>query len=79
MFRTILLTFALLTAALPARADETVKPVPAMALHGDPKYAPDFKNFDYVNPDAPKGGTLRLFAEGTFDNLNPYIVKGQSP
>jgi microcin C transport system substrate-binding protein len=57
-------------------ADETVKPQPAIALHGDPKYAPDFKHFDYVNPDAPKGGTLRLHDEGTFDSLNPFIVKG---
>lgn len=81
MFRinlTLCLLLALLLPAAAARADETVTPQPAIALHGDPKYAPDFKHFDYVNPDAPKGGTLRLFSEGTFDNLNPYIVKGQA-
>jgi microcin C transport system substrate-binding protein len=49
---------------------------PGMSLFGDLKYGPDFKNFDYVNPDAPKGGTMRLSAIGTFDTLNPYVVKG---
>jgi microcin C transport system substrate-binding protein len=47
-----------------------------MSLFGDLKYGPDFKHFDYVNPDAPKGGTMRLSAIGTFDTLNPYVVKG---
>ena len=46
------------------------------ALHGDLKYPADFKNFEYANPDAPKGGTLNLSAVGTFDSLNPFIVKG---
>src|SRR6516162_4918949 len=47
-----------------------------MSLFGDLKYGPDFKHFDYVNPDAPKGGTMRYAAIGTFDNLNPFIIKG---
>ncbi|MDP1670607.1 MAG: extracellular solute-binding protein, partial [Alphaproteobacteria bacterium] len=45
---------------------------------GDLKYPPDFKRFDYVNPDAPKGGTLRLSAVGGFDSLNPFILKGDA-
>ena len=49
-----------------------------VAMHGDLKYGPDFSNFDYVNPDAPKGGEVRQFAIGSFDNLNPFILKGQS-
>ncbi|MDX1574810.1 MAG: extracellular solute-binding protein, partial [Kiloniellales bacterium] len=48
----------------------------AIAMHGEPKYGPDFTHFDYVNPDAPKGGTLRLAERGTFDSFNPYIPKG---
>jgi microcin C transport system substrate-binding protein len=48
----------------------------ALAMHGEPKYGPDFRHFDYVNPDAPKGGTLRLSAIGTYDNLNNLILKG---
>src|SRR2546429_6407856 len=47
-----------------------------VSLFGDLKYGPDFQNFDYVNPNAPKGGTMRFFAIGTFDTLNPYVVKG---
>lgn len=50
--------------------------VPALALHGEPKYDADFKYFDYVNPDAPKGGAVSTAAIGTFDSLNPYILRG---
>jgi microcin C transport system substrate-binding protein len=46
------------------------------SLLGEPKYGADFKHYDYVNPDAPKGGTLNLTVEGSFDSLNPYVVKG---
>ncbi len=47
-----------------------------MSLFGDLKYGPDFRHFDYVNPGAPKGGTMRSSAIGTFDTLNPYVIKG---
>ncbi|MBT7291887.1 MAG: ABC transporter substrate-binding protein, partial [Rhodospirillaceae bacterium] len=49
-----------------------------VAMHGAPKYGPDFTHFDYVNPDAPKGGAVRLSLTGTFDSLNPFILKGVS-
>jgi microcin C transport system substrate-binding protein len=48
----------------------------ALALHGDLKYDADFTHFEYVNPEAPKGGTLRLATIGTFDSLNPFILQG---
>ncbi|WP_343313191.1 extracellular solute-binding protein [Brucella sp. BE17] len=48
----------------------------ASSLMGEPKYPADFKHYDYVNPDAPKGGTLNQVAVGTFDSLNPYVVQG---
>ena len=50
-----------------------------LSLFGDLKYGPDFKHFEYVNPNAPKGGTVRLAAAGSFDNFNPVVagVKGQ--
>lgn len=51
----------------------------AVALYGDPKYPQGFSHFDYVNPDAPKGGAVRLMAHGSFDTLNPYTLKGISP
>ncbi|NVK20127.1 MAG: ABC transporter substrate-binding protein [Methylocystaceae bacterium] len=49
----------------------------AVSMHGDIKYGPDFTHFDYTNPNAPKGGTIRLYAPGsTFDTLNPFTMKG---
>ena len=45
-------------------------------MYGDLKYGPGFRHFDYVNPDAPKGGVVKLAAVGTFDSLNPFILKG---
>ena len=47
-----------------------------IAMHGDLKYTPNFKHFEYVNPKAPKGGAVRLQAIGTFDSFNPFIIKG---
>ena len=49
-----------------------------IAMHGDLKYSPDFKHYDYVNPSAPKGGDIRLAAIGGYDSFNPFIVKGRS-
>jgi microcin C transport system substrate-binding protein len=49
-----------------------------ISIFGDLKYGPNFRNFDYVNPDAPKGGRLRLAGRDSFDNLNPFILKGDS-
>jgi len=51
----------------------------ADALGYKPKYPANFVAFDYVNPDAPKGGRLQLSAFGTFDSLNPFVLKGLSP
>lgn len=45
---------------------------------GDLKYQPGFAHFDYVNPKAPKGGTLRLSNAGTFDTFNPVLAKGEA-
>jgi microcin C transport system substrate-binding protein len=47
-----------------------------MSLYGDFKYPPNFTHFDYANPDAPKGGTMRMSSVGTFDTLNPFVIKG---
>ncbi len=66
------LALALMVLAGPALAE----PRHAIAMHGEPKYPPGFTHFGYVNPNAPKGGELRMAAQGTFDNLNPFIVKG---
>ncbi|HOB60880.1 MAG TPA: extracellular solute-binding protein [Candidatus Competibacteraceae bacterium] len=60
--------------AIPAVA----APAHGIALHGQPKYGPDFPHFDYVNPNAPKGGEARFAAIGSFDTFNPFNIKGQA-
>jgi len=49
-----------------------------IALYGEAKYKDDFKNFAYVNPNAPKGGKLVMPEYGGFDNFNPFIFKGSA-
>ena len=58
--------------SLPTMAER----VHALAMHGLPKYTAEFTHFDYVNPDAPKGGILRQASFGAFDTFNPFSVKG---
>ncbi|MCB1530869.1 MAG: ABC transporter substrate-binding protein [Rhodospirillales bacterium] len=65
----------LLLLACPAYAQDAM-PQPAIAMHGSVKYKPGFTHLDYTNPDAPQGGILKLHAIGTFDSLNPFIIKG---
>jgi microcin C transport system substrate-binding protein len=48
----------------------------AISVHSKPRYPMGFTHFDYVNPDAPKGGTLRMGALDSFDNLNRYSERG---
>lgn len=48
----------------------------ALTLGDTPKYGPDFTHLDYVNPDAPKGGSIRYGAIGGFDSFNEFIVRG---
>ncbi|MBS3786211.1 MAG: ABC transporter substrate-binding protein [Gammaproteobacteria bacterium] len=69
----IVVLLVTLTVSLPALAKEH-----ALSLHGTPKYPADFAHFDYVNPNAPKGGTMRLanVAAATFDSLHPFILRG---
>jgi peptide/nickel transport system substrate-binding protein len=59
--------------ALPAYAE----PAHAIAMHGAPMLPPGFAHFPYVDPDAPKGGRVTLGTSGSFDNLNPMIVRGE--
>lgn len=65
---------AVVLAVFPARAER----VHGIAMHGAPKYAADFTHLDYVNPDAPKGGDLRLAKTGSFNNLNNHIITGNN-
>lgn len=52
------------------------KPAHAISMHGEPALPPDFTHMPYANPDAPKGGRLVQGILGTFDSLNPFIIKG---
>ena len=57
-------------------AIEKLENAHAISMHGSPKYSKDFKNFDYVNINAPKGGIIKLHQIGSFDTLNNFILKG---
>ncbi len=64
-------------AAAPAIGEEIIT-AHGYSTFGDLKYAPDFDHLDYVNPDAPKGGEISIFALGTFDSMNPYARQGRA-
>jgi len=68
--------FMLGGAAGAGAADVKVTRSHAMTLGDAPKYGPGFTHLDYVNPNAPKGGEVRLYAIGSFDSFNPFIIKG---
>lgn len=77
MIRPLLLLSFSLALSFPAGA--TISESHGYAQFGTLKYPAKFTHFDWVNPQAPKGGTLRAMAFGTFDTLNPYTFKGSSP
>lgn len=74
----VVLVFICLLFSCPAFAEYEATPAKGVAMHGRPRYGWNFKNFDYANPDAPKGGTLKMSAFGSFDTFNPYTIKGVS-
>ena len=69
---------ALMWVAGQAKAQETVITSHGISSFGELKYPADFKHWDYVNPNAPKGGEYSTWAFGTFDSLTPYILKGNA-
>ena len=72
------LAFTLLT-PLAASAEDGITKTWAIAEFGEPLYGEDMEHWPYANPDAPKGGKITLGAFGSFDTLNPYILKGEFP
>jgi len=68
-FAAVLLTASSLAFAAPKHG---------IAMHGEPALPPDFAHLPYTNPDAPQGGVLRQAVVGSFDSVNPFIVKGQA-
>lgn len=75
-YKTLLAGMMFLLAAFlsPAKAD----PAYGIAMHGQPGLPSDFTHLPYTNADAPQGGILRQALTGSFDSLNPFIIKGQS-
>ncbi len=71
LVRLIAATSFLALSALPALSE----PKHGIAMQGEPALPPDYQHFDYVNPDAPKGGNITYCVVGSFDNLNPFILK----
>ena len=75
-----LILAVLLACLLPASSQAEDAPIHhhALSLIGAPKYPADFTHFDYVNPDASKGGVVRMSEIGSFDSLNPVLYKGEA-
>ena len=74
--RIVLVLFVLTVSSVRAESPGTVFSH-ALSSGRAPKYTAGFTHFDYVNPDAPKGGTLRDYAIGSFNSFNPFILKGE--
>lgn len=68
-----------LTASLTPHSAQAFKKQHGLARHGDLKYKQDFTHFDFTNPEAPKGGILKLGVVGSFDSTNPFLTKGSAP
>jgi len=76
--KAFLLFFALLTGSAHAQEAQAVWET-APTLTAPSKYGENFRHYDYVEPQAPKGGTINLVTLGHFDSFNPFIVQGQYP
>ncbi|WP_134678734.1 extracellular solute-binding protein [Paracoccus ravus] len=68
------LALGVCVAAMPLAS--AAEPSHAIAMYGEPALEPGFSHLPYANPDAPKGGTIRLAESGSFDSLNPWILMG---
>jgi peptide/nickel transport system substrate-binding protein len=75
----IVARFLVAVGFLLAAAVANAAPQYGIAMHGTPALPQDFDHFPYANPDAPKGGSIAFAGQGTFDSLNPFIVKGAVP
>lgn len=71
------MTSALLLMGMIAGDEASAAGSHAISMHGTPKYGPDFDHFGYADPHAPKGGRAVLGQAGSFDTLNPLIIRGE--
>ena len=72
----VLVAAACLTALAGAEWIDASEPHHGLSVLGELSYPPKFPHFDYVNPDAPRGGTLRLSSRGSFHSLQPFLRQG---
>ncbi|MEP4341572.1 MAG: ABC transporter substrate-binding protein, partial [Lentilitoribacter sp.] len=70
-FASALLVAILFAGSMSANAE----PLHGISMHGEPALPKDYTHFPYANPDAPKGGKIAYGVVGTFDSLNPFILK----
>ncbi len=77
--RTICSLTMLALAALVSPAPGRAEPAHGIAMYGQPALPPDFVSLPHANPDAPKGGRIVFGESGSFDSLNPFILKGNAP
>ncbi|MBB3234857.1 extracellular solute-binding protein [Phyllobacterium endophyticum] len=75
MLKRSLQILALLLATCSATGTSHAEPTYGLAMHGEPALAADYKAFPYVNPDAPKEGSITYGVVGTFESLNPFLIK----
>lgn len=73
--RAVLSGLVMLVASAISANEAAAEPVHAIAMHGEPALPADFKHLPYVNPDVKKGGKIAYGVVGTFDSLNPFILK----
>jgi len=79
VMRAVLVAVAVVAlGAAAARADEGLIRSHGYSYFGNLKYPADYPHFDYVNPDAPKGGEISIAVAGSFDSMNPYTRKGRA-
>ncbi|MBS0271096.1 MAG: ABC transporter substrate-binding protein [Proteobacteria bacterium] len=72
----IILLNSFVLSSSPLHAEAPPSPTHGISIFGDLKYPANFTYFDYVNPNAPKGGNVKGAAFGSFDSFNPFIIKG---
>ena len=72
----LLILMMSLVAADSGWSDQKINITHALSMSGSPKYAEDFMHFDYADPEASKGGKLKMGTVGTFDSLNSFIIRG---
>lgn len=77
--RITILALAILAGSTPCRAEAEAPHRHALAMHGEPALPAGFAHLNYVNPDAPKGGRIRLGIFGSFDSINTMIYRGNAP